>query len=89
MFPLVSLITHDASWVQLYIFFWSAHFAAALLTTVLTLYHANLVLHGKTTHENNARKGAYYNLGWRQNLLEVKLVCTAKLYTFHFKQRMF
>ena len=74
MFPLVSLITHDASWVQLYIFFWSAHFAAALLTTVLTLYHANLVLHGKTTHENNARKGAYYNLGWRQNLLEVKLV---------------
>ena len=37
----------DASWLQLYIFFWSVHFAAVLLTTVLLLYHANLVLQGK------------------------------------------
>lgn len=53
-------------------FFWSVHFAASLLTTVLLLYHANLVLNGKTTHENNARKNSY-NLGWRQNLKEVML----------------
>ena len=37
----------DASWLQLYIFFWSAHFAALLLTTVLLLYHINLVIQGK------------------------------------------
>ena len=42
IFPLVSLLTFDFSWLQLYIFFWSAHFAALLLTTVLLLYHANL-----------------------------------------------
>ena len=36
----------DASWLQLYIFFWSVHFAAVLLTTVLLLYHLNLVLQG-------------------------------------------
>ena len=70
VFPLISLITHDLSWVQLYIFFWSAHFAAFLLTSVLLLYHANLVLNGKTTHENNTKRNAY-NLGWKQNLLEV------------------
>ena len=68
--PLLSLLTHDLSWLQVYIFFWSAHFAAMLLTTVLLLYHANLVLNGKTTHENNTKKNAY-NLGWEQNLLEV------------------
>ncbi len=56
--------------LQLYMFFWSVHFAATLLTTVLCVYHANLVLHGKTTHENNSRKNPY-NLGWRQNLKEV------------------
>ena len=38
IFPLVSLLTFDFSWLQLYIFFWSAHFAALLLTTVLLLY---------------------------------------------------
>jgi len=70
IFPLVSLLTFDFSWLQLYIFFWSAHFAALLLTTVLLLYHANLVLNGKTTHENNTKRSPY-NLGWRQNLLEV------------------
>ena len=37
----------DASWLQLYIFFWSAHFAALLLTTVLLLYHLNLVIQGE------------------------------------------
>jgi len=70
IFPLLSLITFDLSWLQAYMFFWSVHFAATLLTSVLVAYHANLVLHGKTTHENNAGKN-YYNLGWRQNLLEV------------------
>lgn len=48
----------------------SVHFAASLLTSVLLLYHFNLVFNGKTTHENNSRKSSY-NLGWKQNLLEV------------------
>ena len=94
----------DASWLQLYIFFWSVHFAAVLLTTVLLLYHANLVLQGmnlidfdsylnskisvfrcllheeeycnaisflgRTTFESN-RSITLYNLGWKQNILEV------------------
>ena len=94
----------DASWLQLYIFFWSVHFAALLLTTVLLLYHINLVIQGKlcgfinfieclalcksvfdpqstrsllflflkgrTTFESN-RSISLYNLGWKQNLLEV------------------
>lgn len=70
IFPLISLITFDMSWLQVYIFFWSAHFAAMLLCTVLLLYHSNLVLQGRTTHENNTRKNAY-NLGWKQNMTEV------------------
>ena len=55
---------------QVYIFFWSVHFAALLLTTVLLAYHVNLVFKGKTTYENNNSIGLY-NLGLRQNLLEV------------------
>ena len=48
IFPMVMIVTGmDSSWVQLYIFFWSVHFAALLLTTVLLLYHINLVIHGK------------------------------------------
>lgn len=68
--PLMSLMTHDLSWVQLYIFFWSAHFAALLLTSVLLVYHSHLVMNGKTTHENNIHK-TIYNLGRKQNLMEV------------------
>ena len=60
----------DASWLQLYIFFWSVHFAALLLTTVLLLYHVNLIFRGRTTYENN-NSISLYNLGWRQNLCEV------------------
>ena len=46
-FQQVMIVTGlDASWLQLYIFFWSVHFAAFLLTTVLLLYHINLVLQG-------------------------------------------
>lgn len=48
----------------------SVHFAVVLLTTVLVAYHANLVLHGRTTFESNRRVDAY-NLGWKQNVLEV------------------
>lgn len=71
IFPMVMLITGlDASWLQVYIFFWSVHFAALLLTTVLLAYHVNLVFKGKTTYENNNSIGLY-NLGLRQNLLEV------------------
>ena len=47
IFPMVMLVTGmDSSWLQLYIFFWSVHFAALLLCTVLLLYHINLVIHG-------------------------------------------
>ena len=60
----------DASWLQVYIFFWSVHFAALLLSTVLLAYHVNLIFRGRTTYENNNNIGLY-NLGWRQNLLEV------------------
>lgn len=68
---MVMLITGmDASWLQVYIFFTSVHFAAFLLTTVLLGYHANLVLSGRTTYENNNNVGLY-NLGWKQNLIEV------------------
>lgn len=70
IFPLVSLMTHDFSWMQMYIFFWSAHFAALLLTSVLLVYHCHLVLNGKTTHESNVHS-TIYDLGWRQNLMEV------------------
>jgi len=71
IFPMVMIVTGlDASWLQLYIFFWSVHFAAVLLTTVLLLYHANLVLQGRTTFESN-RSITLYNLGWKQNILEV------------------
>ena len=60
----------DASWLQVYIFFWSVHFAALLLTTVLLAYHVNLIFRGRTTYENNNSINLY-NLGWRQNLMEV------------------
>lgn len=71
VFPLVMIVTGlDASWLQLYIFFWSVHFAAFLLTTVLLLYHINLVIQGRTTFESNRSIGLY-NLGWKQNMLEV------------------
>lgn len=71
VFPLVMLVTGlDLSWLQLYIFFWSVHFAALLLTSVLLIYHANLVLAGNTTFEANKHVTSY-NLGWKQNLLEV------------------
>ena len=71
IFPMVMLMTGlDASWLQLYIFFWSVHFAALLLTTVLLLYHVNLIFRGRTTYENN-NSISLYNLGWRQNLCEV------------------
>jgi len=71
IFPMVMLISGlDASWLQVYIFFWSVHFAALLLTTVLLAYHINLVIKGRTTYENNNSLGLY-NLGWKQNLLEV------------------
>ena len=46
LFQVMIVTGLDASWLQLYIFFWSVHFAAVLLTTVLLLYHANLVLQG-------------------------------------------
>jgi hypothetical protein len=42
-----------------------------LLTSVLVVYHANLVLNGRTTFESNRRVDAY-NLGWRQNLVRRK-----------------
>ena len=48
----------------------SVHFAAVLFTTILVVYHANLVLTGQTTFESNHRV-EIYNLGWRQNLVEV------------------
>ena len=71
IFPMVMLITGmDASWLQVYIFFTSVHFAAFLLTAVLLGYHANLVFRGRTTYENNNNVGMY-NLGWQQNLVEV------------------
>ena len=71
IFPMVMLITGlDASWLQVYIFFWSVHFAALLLTTVLLAYHVNLVFKGKTTYENN-NNTSIYNLGLQQNLREV------------------
>ncbi len=71
IFPMVMLISGlDASWLQVYIFFWSVHFAALLLTTVLLAYHINLVVKGRTTYENNNSIGIY-NLGWKQNLREV------------------
>merc|ERR1712038_1012042 len=71
IFPMVMLITGlDASWLQVYIFFWSVHFAALLLTTVLLAYHVNLIFRGRTTYENN-NNISLYNLGWRQNLCEV------------------
>ena len=60
----------DASWLQVYIFFWSVHFAALLLTTVFLAYHVNLIFRGRTTYENN-NNISLYNLGWRQNLCEV------------------
>jgi hypothetical protein len=41
--PLVSLMTFDISWMQVYIFFFSLHLAAALLTSVLLIYHVRLV----------------------------------------------
>jgi len=71
IFPMVMLMTGmDASWLQVYIFFWSVHFAALLLTTVLLAYHVNLIFRGRTTYENN-NNISLYNLGWRQNLCEV------------------
>ncbi|CAB4069337.1 ZDHHC [Lepeophtheirus salmonis] len=71
VFPLVMLITGlDFSWLQFYIFFWSVHTAALLLTGVLLIYHAHLVLRGRTTFENNRRINTY-NIGAIQNLKEV------------------
>jgi len=70
IFPMVMLITGlDASWLQVYIFFWSVHFASIAHHSPLA-YHVNLVFKGKTTYENNNSIGLY-NLGLKQNLLEV------------------
>ncbi len=68
--PWLSLLTLDFSWLQLYVFFWSVHFVSALLTSVLLFYHANLILHGKTSHEYRANIS--FDLGsWKLNLLQV------------------
>merc|ERR1711976_144512 len=69
--PMIMLITGiDLSWMQLYIFFWSVHFAGFLLTSVLLIYHVRLIHGGMTTYEAN-HGVRLYNLGWKQNLLEV------------------
>jgi len=71
IFPLLILVTGvDLSWSQVSIFFWSVHVAAFLLTSVLILYHYRLVSFGQTTHESN-RKITSYNLGFKQNWIEV------------------
>jgi len=71
VFPLLILMSGmDISWTQVAIFFWSVHMAALLLTTVLLIYHVRLVHKGTTTFESN-RKISAYNLGWRQNWVEV------------------
>eukprot|EP00096_Caligus_rogercresseyi_P001583 TRINITY_DN1262_c0_g2_i1.p1 TRINITY_DN1262_c0_g2~~TRINITY_DN1262_c0_g2_i1.p1 ORF type:complete len:288 (-),score=84.02 TRINITY_DN1262_c0_g2_i1:1616-2416(-) len=71
VFPLVMLVSGlDFSWLQLYIFFWSVHTAALLLTGVLLIYHVSLVLRGRTTFENNRGIGSY-NIGTSRNLKEV------------------
>jgi len=71
VFPLLILMSGmDMSWTQVAIFFWSVHVAALLLTTVLLIYHIRLIQRGSTTFEAN-RKINTYNLGWKQNWIEV------------------
>lgn len=71
VFPLLILMSGmDLSWTQVAIFFWSVHVAALLLTTVLLVYHIRLIQRGSTTFEAN-RKICAYNLGWKQNFVEV------------------
>jgi len=71
IFPLMILVTGmDISWGQVAIFFWSVHLAAFLLTSVLLVYHVKLITAGQTTFESN-RKITDYNLGTKQNLMEV------------------
>lgn len=71
VFPLLIIMSGmDISWTQVAIFFWSVHVAAALLTSVLLVYHVRLIHKGNTTFEAN-RKITNYDLGWRQNWIEV------------------
>lgn len=71
IFPLLILMSGmDISWDQVAIFFWSVHVAALLLTSVLLVYHVRLIHCGTTTFESN-RRIHNYNLGWKQNWIEV------------------
>ena len=71
IFPLIMIMTGvDMSTAQVAIFFWSVHVAAFLLVSVLLVYHIHLIYHGKTTFESN-RRIANYDLGWKQNFIEV------------------
>ena len=56
--------------MQVAIFFWSVHVAALLLTSVLLAYHVRLIHAATTPYEANRRLHPY-NLGWRQNWVEV------------------
>jgi len=71
IFPLIMIMTGvDISTIQVAIFFWSVHVAAFLLVSVLLVYHIHLIYHGKTTFESN-RRISNYDLGWKQNFIEV------------------
>lgn len=71
IFPLIMIMSGvDMSWSQVAIFFWSVHVAALLLVSVLLIYHIRLISQGATTFESN-RKIASYNLGLKQNWIEV------------------
>jgi len=71
IFPLIMIMSGmDMSYSQVAIFFWSVHVAALLLVTVLLIYHVRLICIGATTFESN-RRIKYYNLGLKQNWLEV------------------
>jgi len=71
VFPLVMIMSGaDMSMAQVAIFFWSVHVAAWLLVSVLLVYHVRLISMGATTYEAN-RKVTSYNLGLKQNWMEV------------------
>lgn len=70
LFPFIGLIVNFGS-ESLYIILILVHIIVASCSGFYIFYHLNLILIGKTTHENRCSKNnSIYDQGWQLNLIE-------------------
>lgn len=71
VFPVAMFVfDYDGTNNQIYLMLYILIFVGMIFTGALFFYHANLVIKGCTSDENN-KNNLTYNLGWRRNIVEV------------------